>query len=270
VTQPAVSQAVKKLEERFGAQLLLRNRKRVTASSAGGTLARGAMVAFEALGEAVDQIADELSEPRGRIRLGCHESLGAYALPGFMARFLRSYPAVELTLWNGTSREVERALVDGRVDLGLVVNPSRHPDTVVQPLFKDTVELIHSERVAVPATELLASLPLLYVPELVQSQHILAALGKRKLAAARLLPCSSLELVKNLVLDRVGVGILPHRVAAHGVPRGRLRSASPPLPRYRDQVALVRRYDLPRTAAIRVATERLLAHGRRLASRDPG
>ena len=264
VSQPSVSLAIRRLEERVGTSLVVRTRKRVTASRPGETLAAGARLAFEALGTSISRMADEQSEPAGRVVLGCHKSLAAYALSAFMAWFLRAYPKVELRLWNGTSRRVHDELVDGRVDLGLIVNPGKHPDTVVTPLFEDTVELFHCfppDRVADPAAAL-SSIPLIYVPELLQSQEILRQLAKqRRLAPSRPLPCSSLELVKSLVLDRVGVGILPRRVAEHRTAR-KLRSLSPPLPLFRDRVALVRRYDVPRTAAIRAVIDSLLARAR--------
>jgi DNA-binding transcriptional LysR family regulator len=261
VSQPAVSLAIKRLEERLGTALLVRTRRRVTASRPGELLAAGARLAFEALGNAVAQIANEDVEPSGRVVLGVHESLAAYSLPVFMARFLRDYPKVELKLWNGRSQEVERELTAGRVDLALIVNPRQHPDLVIVPVFEDSVELFHTlpGKRAVDAAQLLGSLPLIYVPELTQSQEILVQLPKRRIKPSRLLPCSSLELVKSLVLDEVGVGILPRRVAEHGT-RKRLHSLSPPLPLYRDQIALVRRYDVPLTAAIRVVIDQLSAH----------
>lgn len=261
MSQPAVSLAVKRLEERLGTALLVRTRKRIAPSRPGEVLAAGARLAFEALGNALAQIANEDAEPSGRVVLGCHESLAAYSLPTFMARFLREYPKVELKLWNGRSQEVERELTAGRLDLALIVNPRQHPDLVIVPVFDDSVELFHclpSRRGSDPAA-LLSAMPLIYVPELTQSQDILLQLPKRRIAPARLLPCSSLELVKSLVLDEVGVGILPRRVAEHGT-RKRLHSLSPPLPLYRDHIALVRRYDVPLTAAIRVVIDELAAH----------
>lgn len=274
VSQPAVSLAIKRLEERLGMALLVRTRKRVTPSRQGELLAVGARQAFEALGQAIAEIAEAHAEPSGRVILGCHESLAAYALPVFMARFLREYPKVELKLWNGRSAEVERELTDGRVDLALVVNARKHPDRIIQPLFDDSVELFHcmAARRFADAPTMLAAMPLIYVPELTQSQEILVELQRRHIATRRLLPCSSLELVKSLVLDEVGVGILPRRVAQHGT-RKRLRSLSPPLPLYGDHVALVRRYDARPTAAIRAVIDELTARpcddGRSAVSRNP-
>ena len=263
ITQPAVSLAIKRLEERLGTALLIRTRKRVTPSRPGELLAAGARLAFDALDSAIAQIANERAVPSGRVVIGCHESLAAYALPTFMARFLREYPKVELKLWNGRSQEVERELTAGRVDLALIVNPRQQPDLIIVPVFEDSVELFHClpSRRADDPLAIVASMPLIYVAELTQSQEILVQLQKRRVAAAQLITCSSLELVKSLVIDEVGVGVLPRRVAEHGV-RKRLRSLSPPLPRYRDRIALVRRYDVPPTAAIRVVVDELSAHCR--------
>jgi DNA-binding transcriptional LysR family regulator len=263
ISQPAVSLAIKRLEDRLGTALLVRTRKRVAASRPGEVLAAGARQAFEALGNAVAQIDDEHAQPSGRVVLGVHESLAAYSLPTFMARFLREYPKVELKLWNGRSMEVQAELTAGRVDLALIVNTSRHPDLIVVPVFDDSVELVHcmSARRREDPARILGELPVIYVPELTQSQNILAQLQKRRIATPRLLPCSSLELVKSLVVDEVGVGILPRRVAQHGT-RRKVYTLSPTLPSYRDRIALVRRFDVPTTAAIRCVIDQLLAHCR--------
>jgi DNA-binding transcriptional LysR family regulator len=263
ISQPAVSLAIKRLEERLGTALLVRTRKRVQASRPGEVLAAGARQAFEALGNAIAQIEDEHAEPSGRVVLGVHESLAAYSLPVFMARFLRTYPKVDLKLWNGRSAQVQEELTAGRLDLALIVNASRHPDLIVVPVFDDQIELVHcmtARRKQDPA-QVVGEAPIIYVPELTQSQQILAQLQKRRIATPRLLPCSSLELVKSLVLDEVGVGILPRRVAEHGIHR-KLYTLSPPLPSYRDRIALVRRYDVPTTAAIRCVIDELSAHCR--------
>lgn len=261
ISQPAVSLAIKRLEEHLDTSLVVRSRKQITATRPGETLVRGTRLALEALRTALAEIADEKVQPTGRVVLGCHESLAAYALPRFMARFLRKNPKLELILWNGDSLEVEREIVAGRVDLGLVVNPSQHPDTIITPLFSDSVELFHClpQRLSRSPEQLLTSMPLIYVPQLVQSQAILRELQTRDLPLFRRLPCSSLELVKSLMIDQVGVGILPRRVAEHNT-RQTPRSLSPPMPMYRDEVALVRRYDLPKSAAIRLVVEELSTH----------
>lgn len=264
VSQPSLSVAVRKLEESLGAPLLHRSRRGVTLTRAGEILLEHTRQADRALGAAIDELLALETEPRGHFTLGAHESLAAYLLPRFMARFLERFPKVELALWNGNSRDVEQAVIERRIDLGFVVNPQRHPDCVVHELFGDRVGFVVSaalERKARSPAELLSSVPLIHVPVLRQTQYLLGALASDGIAPPSQLTCSSMELVKSLVLDGVGVGILPYRVASHGVSAGRLVHLGESMPVFDDVISLVRRYDLPATAGSRALLAALREHG---------
>ena len=82
VTQPAVSQQVRALEQRLGTQLLDRSGRRVEPTEAGLRLYRGAqrMLALE------EQLLDELAEPdaplHGTLELGASTGPAAIVLPG--------------------------------------------------------------------------------------------------------------------------------------------------------------------------------------------
>ena len=266
VSQPSLSVAVRKLEERLGTALLHRHARGVEPTRAGQILVERSRQARGALVAAGDEIAALQSEPRGRYRLGCHESLGTYFLPGFMGPFLEKHPGIELTLFNANSVQVEEAIVSREIDLGLVVNPGRHPDTVIRPLFDDQVVFVAASKVAKrfdDPVDAVAALPLLHVPAIRQTQHLLGSLRQEEVEPPRLIACSSMSLVKSLVLDGTGVGILPWRVAVHGVPKGRLVPLD--LPRYDDRIALVWRADAPSTAALEELRQAIRAHGAKLA-----
>jgi len=265
VSQPSVSVAVKKLEERLEAVLFHRHARGVSLTPAGERLLRRAREADRALSAARDEIETLQTEPRGSYLLGCHESLGTYLLPGFMGRFLDRYPDIELSLLNANSREIEHGIVERAVDVGLVVNPNEHPDCVVRDLFADRVTFVVARKLARqvrnPIT-LLTERPLFHVPALRQTQVLLAELESSDVRIGRMVACSSMELVKSLVLDAAGVGVLPYRVAAHGVAEGRLRPLSKKLPGFDDRITLVWRADAPMTAGLRKVIDGLLAHGR--------
>jgi DNA-binding transcriptional LysR family regulator len=72
-----------------------------------------------------------------------------------------------------------------------------------------------------------------------------------------------MELVKSLVVDGAGVGILPRRVAEHGLSPSTL-SPVPGTPRFEDRVALVRRVDMHETRAARVLLDALRDRGKAL------
>jgi DNA-binding transcriptional LysR family regulator len=267
VSQPSVSVAVKKLEERLDTQLFHRHARGVKLTPAGERLLSRAREAAGALSAARDEIDSLQTEPRGSFVLGCHESLGTYVLPGFMGRFLERYPDIELSLHNANSKDIEYAIVERTVDLGLVVNPARHPDCVVRELFDDRVTFVVAEALTKQRKEplmLLTERPLFFVPALRQTQVLLAELESRDIPVGRTVACSSMELVKSLVLDGAGVGVLPYRVAAHGVAEGRLRPLSRKLPGFDDHITLVWRADAPMTAGLRIVLDALLDHGKRM------
>lgn len=264
VSQPSLSVAVRKLEEALGAPLLHRSRQGVTLTRAGEILLEHTRQADRALDAAKDELLALETEPRGRFTLGSHESLAAYLLPRFMARFLERYPKVELVLWNGNSRDVEQAVVERRLDVGLVVNPLRHADCVVHELFHDRVGFVVSaaleRRFGSPAA-IFARYPVIHVPVLRQTQFLLGAIASAGITPKGQISCSSMELVKSLVLDGVGVGVIPYRVASYGVSAGRLIHLGEALPVFDDVITLVRRYDLPMTAGARALVDGLREHG---------
>lgn len=260
ISQPSLSVAVKKLEAAVGTSLLHRSRSGVQPTRAGEILLDHSRRADQILETAVLEILALDEHPRGRFTIGAHESLAGYFLPGFMSSFFQEFPDVELELLNGNSRDVEDAVVARRIDVGLVVNPRRHPDCVVRSLFEDRVGLVASASLTHKhSTEaLLHGWPLIHVPVLEQTRHILAEVGDAR--SGRELTCSSMELVKSLVIDHVGIGILPYRVASYGLPAGRLVRLDNALPIFDDVITLVRRYDMAITAGARVLLDRLLSH----------
>lgn len=267
LSQPAVTAAIHKLEAELDTSLLVRTSRGVTLTATGQAMLEHARRLERAAQEARREIGGLEEEPRGRFTIGCHESLGAYFLPPLFARFFDQHPAIDLVLSNANSRDVERAVIERRVDFGLVVNPERHPESVVTPLFVDRVAIVAHRallRGRADPDSVVSQHALVHVPALRQTQFILGTLDQRGIAPKRAVACASLELVKSLVLDRAGLGILPLRVARYHTPKDTVRVVSPALPSFDDRIALVRRADLHVTAAARLVLDAFAARGREL------
>ena len=260
MSQPALTASVHALEESLRTTLFVRTSRGVVLTATGHELVVRARAIAQKTSELRQAISDLEHEPRGSFTLGCHESLGAYFLPGFMTTFFAEHPDIVLSLWNGNSRDVMAAVVERRIDVGIVVNPEPHPECVIVPLFEDHVELLVLTKLLKKHDDL-SALPLLYVPVLTQTQWILSRLPGEP--ARRHLPCSSMELVKSLVVDGAGVGILPRRVAEHGLAPQTL-SPLAQTPRFEDKVALVRRADVHETRATRILLDALRDRGKAL------
>ena len=290
VSQPTLTVALRNLEESLSTTLFLRERTGVKLTATGEELQRHAVEIFSLLERAEEGVRGLEDGDVGHFVIGCHESLGAYFLPKVMGDFLDGAPRIELTIWNGSSASVLRAVLDHHVHFGIVVNPSLHPDLVVVPLFSDAVDLFvaadvelspkskrlrqsdlraaRASRSRSEADEILRTGPLLFAGRVHQCQVIIDRIAEAGLLPKRLLPCGDFELVKSLALAGVGVALLPGRVAAYGQ-EGKLRRLHADLPSFADTIALVYRSDIHRTRAAMRVKDALVAHGKDL-GRDAG
>lgn len=271
VSQPALTVAVRNLEERLGTTLVIRGRSGVTVTATGAALLVHAAEIFAAIERAEQDLAGLQGDEVGRFTLGCHESLAAYFLPGFMPPFLKRAPRVELSLWNGTSRNVQDAVLKRDVHFGLVVNPAPYPDLVIVPLFHDAVDILcHRDMAGAvrsldDALLLIRTGPLLHAGRVSQSQDILERLAAINALPQRTLSCGDLELVKSLALAGVGVAVLPRRVAAYHH-EGALVRLHAELPSFPDVISLLYRADLHRTRAAMLLKNELVEYGKTLDS----
>jgi DNA-binding transcriptional LysR family regulator len=268
VAQPTLTLAMRNLEKRFATTLLVRNRSGVALTPSGEELLKYSQDIFALLEQAEQRIHGLQAHEVGKFVLGCHESLGAYFLPGFMPGFLADAPQIELGLWNGSSSAVLEAVVRREVHLGLVVNPTPHPDLVLVELFQDAMDVIAlvagtKKPTLAEAHARLRAGPLVFAGRVGQCQTLLEALAAKELLPARLVSCGDLELTKSLVLGGLGVGLLPRRVAAYHQP-GMLRRLHPSLPFFPDTIVLAYRADMPKTRGFVRVKDALVAHGKRL------
>ncbi len=266
VTQPTLTGAVKTIEAELATMVMHRGRDGVRLTAAGEALVRHAGEVLAAVERMQQEIKGLEGEAQGRFVLGCHDSLGAYFLPGFMRGFLTAWGRIELTLWNGSSASVRDAVLSREVHFGLLVNPIAHPDLVLVRLFHDAMDFfVCADEPPTPtrrdaAARLLRG-PLVYAHRVQQCHELIQRLSADNIPIERTLSCGDLELVKSLTLAALGVGVLPRRVARYGQ-EGRLRRLHPELPFIPDTIYLAWRSDLHRTAAATVVKDALVDYGR--------
>jgi DNA-binding transcriptional LysR family regulator len=141
LSQPAVSQHIRQLEAELGVQLFLRAGRRVELTDAGRILADYAG-RVASLSEEVHRVLGELAEvKRGYLRLAASSTPGLYLLPEIVARFLRRYPEIEISLWLGNSGGAASQVSQGTADLGFVGVRPDAPGLQVRPFAEDQIVL---------------------------------------------------------------------------------------------------------------------------------
>jgi DNA-binding transcriptional LysR family regulator len=123
LTQPAVTQQIKALEELVGLPLFDRSGREVTLTAAGAVLLRYTEESGALLEQAVVELASLKGEISGTLRIAASTTIAQYILPPMLGAFLRLHPAVRVELDSNNTESVADAVASGRATLGLVEGP---------------------------------------------------------------------------------------------------------------------------------------------------
>lgn len=136
LTPSAVSHTIAKLENEFDIQLFDRSCKGVELTDNGARLlthVKAIQRNYELLQQEVAQIHGLL---RGKVRLGCFDSITLNWLPQIIKSFRKDYPDIEIQIYQGGYNEIKSWISTNTVDLAFVVN-SIVKDKDIIPLHKD-------------------------------------------------------------------------------------------------------------------------------------
>lgn len=146
VSQPALSQQMRQLEERLGAQLLDRTGRVVRATDAGEVLlahARRALAELDAGQQAVRDVQDLSS---GALRIGLTPTFIAHLVGPLVQQFQQRYPGVVLSILSLAQSEIEAALGADALDIGIGFTDVRADDIDCLPLYEERLTVIVGDR----------------------------------------------------------------------------------------------------------------------------
>ncbi|OHX17709.1 LysR family transcriptional regulator [Chromobacterium amazonense] len=123
LTQPAVSRAVRELEEALAVRLLDRTTREVVLTEAGRRLLPKLARALDALDEVLDAARKEGGQAMGTVHVASSPTLSANLMPAIIAASRQRYPQLSLHLQDQVQRLNVEAVKNGAVDFGLVVEP---------------------------------------------------------------------------------------------------------------------------------------------------
>lgn len=140
-TQPTLSEQLKTLEEKLGAQLIERNRSRVVMTSVGlqiAEVARRVLVDVAEIRALANSGGRELG---GLIRLGLPPTIGPYLLPHVLPKLHKTYPDLKLYVRESPPSALPGALEDGALDVVITMLPVRNVDFESAFLFREPLHL---------------------------------------------------------------------------------------------------------------------------------
>ena len=123
MAQPAVSVAVRKLEESLGVRLFDRSQRQARLTPEGReVLQRAQHILREAqeLQRSTDALREMLS---GEVSLACPSMLATYFLPDLLLEFLQDHPGLTASITQAGTTDIEALLQDEQTELGVVAQP---------------------------------------------------------------------------------------------------------------------------------------------------
>jgi DNA-binding transcriptional LysR family regulator len=144
LTQSAVSQAVKRIENLIGASLLNRDRRPLTATNAGMVLAAQLREVLQKVEKAVDEVRSAAAMPeRLDLRLGLVDTFAATIGPHLVKELVEGAMALRLTAWSGLAFAHTEALMRRSIDAAVTSDTMADLDDVVRyPIFREPYLLV--------------------------------------------------------------------------------------------------------------------------------
>lgn len=142
LTQPAVTQQIKALEEQFGHPLFHRAGGRISLSPGGVALLPFAEKIKSLADDASAAVAKAYGQEAGELSLGASQTIAQYLLPTFIAAFLRTNPLVRMTARSGNTDEMLALLVAGDIQVALLEGPDHRTDVHIEPFMEDHMVLV--------------------------------------------------------------------------------------------------------------------------------
>jgi LysR family transcriptional regulator, transcriptional activator of the cysJI operon len=142
LTQPAVTQQIKALEDELGVPLFERGGGHIALSAGGTALLPYAEKMKELSDEAAEAVAGAFGQRAGELQLGASQTIGQYLLPNFIAGFRGTNPKVRVTARCGNSDQMLEAVLAREIHIALIEGPERRKDLHIEPFMKDYLVLV--------------------------------------------------------------------------------------------------------------------------------
>ncbi len=214
VSQPALSLAVKKLEEDLGVMIFERSRTDISPTPIGEKIIAQAIKALEEVNHIREIAKQGNNQLSGVFRLGLIYSIGPYLLPELIPILRQSAPEMPLEIEENLTAQLEIQLKNGVIDAAVIALPFDVPGINTMPLYDEKyvvmVPIGHAwaDRASISAEELADENVLLLNSGHCYSHQVLQACPdlSRK---GQVLQGNSLETIRNMVASNLGVTVLP-------------------------------------------------------------
>ncbi|KEA63029.1 LysR family transcriptional regulator near succinyl-CoA:3-ketoacid-coenzyme A transferase [Marinobacterium lacunae] len=215
LSQPALSLAIKKLEESLGGPLLTRTTRTVALTPEGQALYEIGQRLLADWDNTEEELQQRFSLQRGKVALAAMPSFAGSLLPSALLAYRAQYPNIRVEVHDVIAERVVDMVREGRIEIGITFDPGPHEDLRFQPLFNDEfIAVLPADHPDAGASEISWTQLLSYdfitlqrpstVRQLIETQ-----LAQRGMSLRVTFDAHQLATVGRMVATGLGVGAVP-------------------------------------------------------------
>lgn len=168
ITQPAVTKHIKELELSFKVQLFERRGNNIKLTRQGEALLQYSEQLFSIYRKIEFELNSFSHNYKGTLKVGASSTINQYIIPSALAEFHKKYKDVTIKLMNGNSQQIETALLNNDIDLGIVEGKSKTKGIKYTEFVKDEIVLVSNANHPLVRKSHLSADDLKHVPLLVR------------------------------------------------------------------------------------------------------
>jgi DNA-binding transcriptional LysR family regulator len=218
ISQPALSKRIRSLEYKVGGPLLVRNRRGVALTPAGAMFYKEARRIVRDVDVAFEAVRGATSGELGKLRLGVGMSTVHSLVPRALLKFRESSPGVEIEIADMPTLSQIEALIAGRLDVGFVRLPVKHPLVAVRKVLTERLTIATSEKFAGPLTmKGIQEQPFILIDRGVSAtyhDHCISLCDRSGFTPRIVYEPNDMFTILNLVSAGIGVSLVPRAARA--------------------------------------------------------
>jgi DNA-binding transcriptional LysR family regulator len=232
ISQSAVSQQVKALEDRFNRKFVERSRGGLVPTAAGLAFYQGCREILDRFAVLTEEMKDLGNVISGQVRLATIYSVGLHELSSLVKRFIKTYPQVNIHIEYSRINKVYEDVLSGAIELGIVAYPAARPQIEIIPFRSDRLVLICSpehelaSRKRIEISALGGQRFVGFERDIPTRKAIDKILRAHDVTVQYVMEFDNIETIKRSVEADQGVSILPLATVENEVRYGALRAIS--------------------------------------------
>lgn len=146
ISQPAITKHIQELENIYKVQLFNRIGGKISLTPQGEIFLKHAneiLAQYKLLANEMELVTEQFS---GELKIGASTTIAQYLIAPLLANFIVRFPQVKVSLFTGNSEQIEDALENKKIDIGLVEGSRRSNHLKYSPLAKDELVLVTSSQ----------------------------------------------------------------------------------------------------------------------------